>query len=432
VVQAFLLKQLPCPNLLELGFEGVGVQLLPPDSAPHLLQAAAALTRLSFEISGAVPLFGPSLAVLADVPQLRSLQVSIDRPRTEPAPPAAAQDAMDGAVLVNLPHLTQLKLAGSLQITTWHHISCLTALRELQIQLDYPVSEAANSSAPQEHSQQQPQPQLQHLTKLQLGVPGLPISSHIYPWLAELPALLDAQFTRIVLTPQAICAAPQLTRLEMDQTRVAGGSPGLDTFLSSLRSLPNLKVCNLSLHASNRRIRSPDACSLLTTGSSLEQLHLSGLRVPQGGWKHAFPAGVQLGLTSLELTDMTAAGCELVSTEDLQRLVQCCPLLKHLSLEQGAHQAVELQPLTQLSGLSAPILGGYLHDTDAPHRAAEWAQAVSRLSQLPVLKCLEFQHPDVLSRPEMLQLTMLTRLTSLHMNPYEDSERLLLDEVSTQ
>lgn len=82
---------------------------------------------------------------------------------------------------------------------------------------------------------------------------------------------------------------------------------------------------------------------------------------------------------------MTDVRGELVNSEDLQRLVQCCPHLRHLSLEQGAYRAIELQPLTQLSGLSALILGGFLHDADAPHRAAVWTQAVSRLSQLPAL-----------------------------------------------
>jgi hypothetical protein len=276
---------------------------------------------------------------------------------------------MDGALLAELPHLTQLKLVGPLRITTLRHISCLTALRELHIQLDYQVAEAANNSASQEHSQQQQQPVLRHLTKLQLGAPGLPITSsiYIYPWLADLPALLDAEFTTAVMTPQAICAAPNLTKLELVRTMIAGGSSGLKDFFTSVGSLPELKVCNLGMHATNAKVPL-DACNLLTAGSKLTQLQLSGLRVPQGGWQHAFPANVQLGLTSLELTDMTAARGALISSEDLQRLVQCCPHLNNLSLEQGAHQALELQPLVQLSGLESLSLGGFLQGGDAPGR----------------------------------------------------------------
>jgi hypothetical protein len=116
--QEFLLKQLPCPNLLEFQF----AQLLPDSSAQHLLQAATALTSLSLKVTGEVPGFYPSLSLLTDLRQLKNLDISLHSDRDEDEPPAEQQEYMDGALLVQLSQLTRLKLQT-------HYVSarCATA-----------------------------------------------------------------------------------------------------------------------------------------------------------------------------------------------------------------------------------------------------------------------------------------------------------------
>jgi hypothetical protein len=423
----FLLKQLPCPNLLELQFLGTGGPLLPDSGAPRLLQAATGLTRLSFDVAGEASDFCPSLVVLRDLRQLRSLRVATLGFSNHP--PLGPADALDGAVLAQLPHLTQLQLFGRLRVNTLCHISCLTALQELLVDLDYPVAEAAAASAPQSQPQPQPQALLQHLTKLQLGAPGLLINGSSYPWLAQLPSLLVAEFTYGALDSQVVSAAPQLTKCRLQPAaEVAGSASGLLEFLSSLRSLQQLAVCSLDMHESTREILFPSACSCLTAGASLLDLQLSGLKVPQGGWQHAFPASVQLGLTCLEVT---AARGERIDSTDLQRLVQCCPHLKRLSLAHAVQQGKCLQLLTQLPCLDTLFLGGFLfEDPEHPEvRFQEWREAVYYLSELPALKHLEVIRPDILSRTELLRLTGLTRQEWLHVNMYEPTEQLLYKEV---
>jgi hypothetical protein len=83
-----------------------------------------------------------------------------------------------------------------------------------------------------------------------------------------------------------------------------------------------------------------------------------------------------------------------------------------------------------LAGLVVLHLGGLLPVDDAEDRAVHWHQAVCYLAQLPVLSHFEIQPPDVLSRTEMLQLTLLTRLDWLHVNPYQKTEQLLFKEVN--
>jgi hypothetical protein len=58
----------------------------------------------------------------------------------------------------------------------------------------------------------------------------------------------------------------------------------------------------------------------------------------------------------------------------------------------------------------------------------QWHQAVAYLAQLPALDHLEIQPPDVLSRTEMLQLTVLTNLTWLHANASDEITEVLLME----
>jgi hypothetical protein len=307
------------------------------------------------------------------------------------------------------------------------HSSCLIALQKLTVQLFYAVTETDAADGREQQEQTQAQPQLQHLTKLRLGAPDLAINSRTYPWLAQLPALLFAVFSEGVLEPHVVSAAPQLTKLTLTfASEIAGGASGLLEFLSSLRSLQQLAACSLDMHESTREVLFPSSCGLLTAGNKLVDLSLSGLKVPQEGWQHAFPVNVQLGLTSFELRE---ARGELVNSEDLQRLVQCCPSLKRLIFVQALQQGIELQPLAQLAGLEDVQLGGWLLDAgDDENRALQWHQAVAYLAQLPALDHLEIQPPDVLSRTEMLQLTVLTNLTWLHANASDEITEVLLME----
>jgi hypothetical protein len=101
----FLIKQLPCPNLLNFDFRGLGGQLLPAGGTPHLqllLQAVTGLTRIRFEMHSEVPGFCPSLSLLTDLKQLRSLRVEVCSDREEDDPPVQPQDRMDGAILAQL------------------------------------------------------------------------------------------------------------------------------------------------------------------------------------------------------------------------------------------------------------------------------------------------------------------------------------------
>jgi hypothetical protein len=420
--QGILIEQLPCPNLLDFGFQGDGWQLLPAGGTPHLLCACKSLTRLSLYTNDEVPGMLPSLSVLTDLRQLRSLEVVTYS--SDDAQPAELEDSLDGDVLAQLPHLTKLQLAGEVRITTLRHISCLTALQELQVQLEYPVAEAEGSSAPQEHSQQQQQQQqqravLQHLTDLRLGAPGLLISSSTYPWLADLPALRHAVYTVGLLEPQVVSAAPQLTALMVTAlTDIAGGASGLREFLSSLRSLQQLTCCSLEASSTAADILVPDACSCLTASSRLQKLSLFGWSFPIGGWQHMFPAGVQLGLT---YQDLRGAQGERINTDALQRLVQCCPDLRELVLVQATQRSnIDLGPLMQLSALTKLELGSILDPVDVSIRAVEWSSAVNCLKQLPSLRHLVMATSDVLLLTETLELTVLTDLSHLQLYILQD------------
>lgn len=296
--------RLPCPNLQKLALNEVAVQLLPCDGLPGLLHAATGLTILALTIPKQTPGFAPSLSVLTSLPSLQDLGILVQTDGYDILnTPPGATETMPSHVLGHMPRLTSLLLLGGFGLDSLHPISRLSKLAYLWVDLGFSIPDPAVAPSTAQQDQQLQPPPLQQLTYLRLGTPSVNISSRTYPWLAELPSLLELDLADGLLDAGLLSSMRSVTQLSISSgTKVAEGSSGMGQLLRSIGSMQSLG--SLTLQSLSEPILSAEACRGLTSSSKLHTLELADLHLPEGAYQRMFPAGRQMpALGTVELTD---------------------------------------------------------------------------------------------------------------------------------
>lgn len=385
-----IFAQLPTPNLQELLLNRCFLHVGQASSLLQDLPAASELTRLVLSHVGVFGVAGsPSiLAALAACTALRHLQLQhlfeprelgTEQPLTAPAALLQQQ---------HLPHLSYLSLGGELQSAqdVLQGLSTLTTLQDLELQGWCWVTDALLKAI--QH--------LQHLTSLRL----LETDRDVWCGAARFAQLTALQQLVLgyeegpggafgCLNPAILSDLPQLHHLELHNIGfhypesapalllldADGDDPVLpdpelvQQLLSVLAGMQQLT--QLSLQRVDSLAGAPvlQAYSALTASSALQHLDLSPACLGAGHepplWPLVFPPERQLQqLTALSLSHATPR----LTSNDLDRVVQCCPALKDLDLveslttQQQGESQVDLAALTRLRSLTLLALSGVIDD----------------------------------------------------------------------
>jgi hypothetical protein len=147
--------------------------------------------------------------------------------------------------------------------------------------------------------------------------------------------------------------------------------------------------------------------SALTASSNLTQLWIRGCDIQRAAWQHLFPAGRTM--TQLHAFDATlhmATGPAPFRTDDIMRLVSCCPALHWLEL--SISPDASLVPLKSLTALTHLGLFSV--------KPSDIRSDLAALTQLQVLRMsvyLPGRHTASVLQ-HLVPLTALTTLTSLY------------------
>jgi hypothetical protein len=378
------LRQLPCPDLLELEIEFSSVQLQAADGYPGVIQGCTNLTRLELTFTG---IDAPQEGVLDSLSSLVHLQRL--KVMTRPA--------VVGLSLATLPRLQQLTclLVKSLRMENLSQLGTLTSLQELYLVGDLDAVGAAVGPR---------------------SVPGL-----VFPAsLTKLEVFERFEAALLSLLPEGLQSlkVSELGVMEFDDLAEGHGS-----FLSSMAHLQHLT--SLSLLPGNRIHWPPvgPAYSALTASSSLVQLVLCHTGMPDGVWLHMFPAACKLPfLTSLELKHAKTASptqAPYFDDADFLRLVSCCPNLcevgslalkvePHFSGVHNEHVELRLPELDKLTAMARLSVWLYMWDNDHYDVCMKGLAAVTQLRQLTVAAGAGF------SAASLLPLTSLTALQHIN------------------
>lgn len=326
----------------------------------------------------------------------------------------------------------------------------------------------------EEQQDQEQQQELQQLTHLNLGIPGLRISSSAHPWLQGLAELQSLDLAEVYLHPDILRAITGLQSLQLRDTEVVGEQAGVSELCDCINSFQHLTTLWLtgvpgpapfaaacaavrgSTVSSTAGDQGSTAGSGMDTGSSggdahnrgavsggngdsttagssrdpdsrkkMRRLGLWDFEIPEGGWQRLFPAGQVLPeLYNLSMRVFFAD----FRHQDLVSLAQCCPNLEELLLlrEQDGEQPVgfnamylQFEPLTVLTRLTSLTITGVrdenLHDNPevvAITLPPEMFDGAA-LAKLVSLRSLTIWAPCTLSERGLMAMTALTRLTFL-------------------
>lgn len=385
-----VVRDLPSlPQLIDVSFESMTVQLQPADDNAGVLQSGSAVRKVRLYrcwVHGGVSALQDALLDLRNLQDLELCMV---------------WDTAD----VNTPirQLSGVKLsAGFLQeLSQWQ-------LTRLYL---FAVSFADSAAASQ----------LQQLTALQdlelgwqvLHNADLAVTALSLPASYSLTSLrVDGfyTFTRVI-TPGAAPALPvdlsalaqqtQLQRLTWEHPQVLPRS-----VLQPLQQLTYLKVFCLGENASAAD------CAALTSSSKLQHLEFHGLKFGLTVWQHLFPADRKLPHLRALHTAKLCSGCRTLPTvAQAAQLVSSCPALQVLDLgEFGPREEVsaadyevysaQLSPLSQLT---------CLQDLRLPSAGTT---AVSFLQSVSSLRSLDVGQVGAANLVCVTQLTQLTRLVA--------------------
>jgi hypothetical protein len=183
----------------------------------------------------------------------------------------------------------------------------------------------------------------------------------------------------------------------------AGGADLL-SYLQDLQQLTHLGLGGS--HSWEEGDIAPAVTSALTASSKLQHLDISGWMLPAAVWSHVFPTGRRLPhLWSLNITGVlhpTRCGFHAYATAPAgSQLVDCCPGLQSLLMQDLKHSAKLLPALHGLSGLHTLGLS-----------AVQAHEQLDGVCQLTGLRELVVRAPDV-AQGLLLQLTQLKQLTAL-------------------
>lgn len=321
-----LLEDLPYPHLQSLLLCGGSLDVSSRQGCilEQLHASSAGLTSLKLENVTAVGHCSTTTpraflaTILPGLKQLSLQHISVKQ-HYQAANDRRVPLSIPGHFLQQLPSgLTYLELAGGLSDgPLQHQLSCLTNLQHL----------------------------LLHVTKKTVTGAGL----------VGLPKLSSLTFLHLSGERQyplkVPCCALQIAGLEVLCLRdvhmlgVAGVIAGVLRQLQALKDLTLHHVINVYDSSS----RAP-VYAAISEAPSLQRLMLEDTLVAPTAWQHLFPRDRQLAqLTSLNLpmAFMRSANYTLGS------IVQCCPNLKHLSVQRSCNMQAQFPALRQLSALTS-------------------------------------------------------------------------------
>jgi hypothetical protein len=387
-----LLRELPCPNLLELEIVRGRVQLGPTaDGYPGVMQDCTKLThlKLSCEFSDEPE---DGLIDLSSMVHLQHLVVSPEDGK-----------GLSVATLPRLQHLTHLYV---FHISTDNllQLSCLTNLQFLDLTA---VSDAAGrpfSISDMVLPASLKQLELREwmdagvlsvvptgLQDLQFMCSSVDLAEGPCLWLSSLGRL--QQLTRLEVIPQMAITSPQLDW------------PAVGPVYSALTASSNLVCLEINDH--------------------------SGYSCPDGIWQYVFPASRKPPhLTRVDLFEVVDAphSCMCVPSwraADLSRLVSCCPGLCDLAtlplqLEGSVSELHKLSALTRLVMFYDPIntdSDNSDDDFDNSDDIMNFQECVGGLAVVTQVRHLELKRVSQAITPgSLLPLTRLTALTELAIN----------------
>jgi hypothetical protein len=367
-----IIKQLPCPNLLELDLNHCDVQLSPARGKTGVIQCCPKLTQLELGVLNITD--SPEGTVLDSLSSLVHLQDLAVYPAVDPyaiGGPYAIRD-LSKATLPSLEHLTSLYV-NYLSVENLYQLSALTGLQKLYLAVDIPVGP--------------------------LSCPGL-----------VFPASLTAIYLRSTVEGGLLSLLPAgLQFLHILECGVEGPAEGPGSFLSSISRVQHLMRLQLHMDGFAWPPAAP-AYSALTPSSTLVELELCDPGLPAGIWQHMFPPTRQLPhLTSLIVGSMWFAQDPLSAwgAADISSLVSCCPNLReglHMLVQPGLHVS-ELHKLTALARLDL------MYSSDPISGLEESLRGLAAITQLTVLE-VWLNSPD-LTGASFMPLTSLTALTKL-------------------
>jgi hypothetical protein len=383
------LRELPCPDLLELTLTTSNMQLGAADGYPGVLHACTKLTRLELCWVDIDTPEGAELDSLSSLVHLHHLVVM----------PGHELYGFSDETLPRLQQLTYLQ-SNILSDENFLQLGGLTNLQELLLLAPFGAA----------------------------GVEDVVIGPSSVPGM-ELPASLRALSVSYPIEAELLTVVPAELRRLWVFGAIQGVPEGPGSFLSCMSRLQHLT--SLSLHPEDDPYWPPagPAYSALTASSKLVQLEICDTSFPKGVWPYMFPASRKLShLTALELRGETnyIAALSLCSASDLSNLVSCCPSLcavGALWLHHGLHVS-ELHKLTALTRLRVHY---YPDDPDCFEDSMRGLAAVSRLQDLEVLHVGSY-----VKVASLLPLTKLTALTRFQAH-IDTGSRLRMDiKLSTK
>ena len=382
-VQQHELRQLPCPDLLDLSIRFCRVQLSAADDFPGVLQECTKLTRLHLFCEIVDAPGGAVADSLSSLVHLQHLRINV---------PAATLPCMH--------HLTHLE-GYSLSVESLLQLGGLSSLQELHLS-------AAGGDMSKLYTAVGPS-----------SVPGLSFPAS----LKTLVLLSPVEAGILSLVP------PGLQHLTVHRD-VEGPAEGPGSFLSYMARLKHLTQLFLwpdSMVVFMHLPPAGPAYSALTASSSLVRLEFCPLECPDGIWQYVFASHKLLHLTELKLADTLGWGEGVPypswGAADISSLISCCPNLRvaeMLFLQPGLHVS-ELHKLTALTRLSVNI--------DRP----DWSDYEGSVSGLAAVTQLRRLFVGLASDTvKVAHLLPLTSLTALHMlavdvNNVDEDEHLWLD-----
>jgi hypothetical protein len=380
------LFELPlCPQLRQLSFEGMDVQLCAGTEHQGVLAANTALQQLQLLSCGLLDYTASLAAALQQLPLLQQLVVIRCRS------PTREHDLLNcwadpcwqfpGGALHGLQQLTSLELHGGWrdQSKVLQHLCHLTNLEELHLLEGEPPAVTVTA---------QMLSQLSGLTRLQLGGS------------ARMEAAVLAGKSR--LQHLDLKYADVWAQVADGDDALAAGSAALLSELQQLQQLTHLSL----ITSMNCSTQSRAVYSALLASSKLHTLQLLWCTLPADAWPHVFPAGKHfpnLLVLDVDANVRGAWGAEGIAATlpGMQRLVSCCPNLQQVSLPPTLHTPELLAPLCGLTGLHT--LRVRLQDN----------KGFGVLRQMTGLKELMVTGDNRVTDAGLLQLTALQQLSHL-------------------
>lgn len=362
-----------CPQLRQLSFEGMELQLRAGNDHQGALAANTGLQQLQLIVCSFLDGTASLAVALLQLPQLQRLVVN----RCSGPSRLNREWQFPGGALHGVQQLTGLELHAGWREKSkvLQHLHHLTNLEDLQLWEDDPPAVTVTAEMLS---------QLSRLTRLKLG--GAQMEAAVLVGKSRLQHL---ELKYVVVWAQV-----------EDGDAVRAGAAALLSELQRLQQLTHLSL-NDTL---TRSTPSPAAYSALLASSKLHTLELSSCSLPASAWPLIFPAGKQfphlLVLDAFVMAPWGASGF-VMTLLDMTRLVSCCPNLQQVSLSPALHTPELLAPLCSLTGLHT--LRVLLQDN----------KGFDVLQQMTGLKELWVTGDNRVTDAGLLQLTALQQLSHL-------------------